>query len=92
MSFQVDGIAFDVGNTLIQDPFDGVLKMKAFEIRRAFSEAGYGFGDVEIAVAWSDANMRINYPFISHFYQEPDILRHCLDLLKVDKQDKQELS
>lgn len=91
MPFQVDGIAFDMGNTLIMDPFGRVLKMKAFEIRRAFSDAGYAFSDGEISDAWSEANERINYPFISHFYQEPGILGHCLDLLKVDKPDRQDL-
>ncbi|MBN2330832.1 MAG: HAD family hydrolase [Candidatus Aenigmarchaeota archaeon] len=91
MPFPVDGIAFDVGNTLITDPFDRVLKMKAFELKRAFSQAGYTFSAGEITDAWSEANKRVNYPFISHFYQEPGILRYCMDLLKVSGHERQDV-
>jgi HAD superfamily hydrolase (TIGR01549 family) len=91
MPFSVDGIAFDLGNTLILDPFDKVLRMKAFEMRRALSEAGYTCSESEIAGAWSEANRSIDYPFICHFYQEPPIISQCLDFLRVAKRDKPSL-
>ena len=34
MAFAVDGIAFDVGNTLILDPFETILRKKALEIKK----------------------------------------------------------
>jgi HAD superfamily hydrolase (TIGR01549 family) len=92
MPLSVDGIAFDVGNTLIPDPFDLVLKRKSFEMKRAFSRLGHDFSEREITDAWSGANMKINYPHIDHFYQEPAIVKHCLDLLKVDGAGKAQLA
>ncbi len=84
----VDGIAFDVGNTLILDPFDAVLLAKSYEIKRALADLGYGFPKDEIVDAWTEANRKVNYRFIDHFYQEQRIIAHCLDLLKVEKKDK----
>lgn len=92
MAFAVDGIAFDVGNTLILDPFETILRKKALEIKKAFSESGYSFYEKQICDAWSDANDGINYPFICHFYQERPVILQCLKLLKVEKAQRPKLA
>jgi HAD superfamily hydrolase (TIGR01549 family) len=91
MALAVDGIAFDVGNTLVLDPFDAVLKMKAVEIRRVFSSFGYPCTSDEIAEAWRKSNSAVNYRFVSHFYQERPIISQCMEFLGVEKRHRQQV-
>ncbi len=91
MLLAVDGIAFDIGNTLVLDPFDAVLRMKATEIRHMFSSFGYKFTSDEIIKAWQESNEAVNYRFISHFYQEKPIIGQCMEFLGVEKQHRRSI-
>lgn len=92
MAYNISAIAFDVGNTLILDPFEKVLKLKSIDLRRIFSKHGYDLPIQEITEAWRESNKRINEPDISHFYQESKTVNNCLDLLKVGKKDKSRIA
>jgi len=92
MALPIDGMAFDVGNTLILDPFEKVLDRKSLEMRQVLSRFGYNFTVKEIKDAWTEANRKVNYAFICHFYQEAPVVSHCLEILKVEKAKRPEIS
>ena len=91
MAIRVKGIAFDVGNTLVLDPFEGVLALKIMEFERIFAQRGYSIRRDEMTGAWNEANEVVNYHFVSHFYQEPGILVHVMDRLKIQREHRREL-
>ena len=41
VKFRVDGIALDYGNTLVLDPFEKVMEMKAFDFQKIMEANGY---------------------------------------------------
>lgn len=91
MALAVDGIAFDVGNMLVLDPFETVLKMKAVEIKRIFSSFGYPCTSDAISEAWTKSNSAVNYRFVSHFYQERPIISQCMEYLGIEKRHRQQI-
>ena len=79
-----DAIVFDKGNTLLMDPFDAVMELKAEEfgdICRSYKM--YILGS-ELAEYWTLANKEINYPFAGHFTQEEPIIQEALSKLGRD--------
>lgn len=89
---KVNGIGFDYGNTLVRDPFDKVMKLKACDFVRIMETNGYEVSGKKLVSAWSGVNMRLNYPFCSHFAQETQLIKAVLEKLKVKKKDRFRLS
>jgi HAD superfamily hydrolase (TIGR01549 family) len=77
-SRRVDAIVADYGNTLVLDPFLRILKTKSGMFQKLLDVEGYGANWQRIAQLWRRKNNEINYPFISHFYQEEAIVKLAL--------------
>jgi len=84
MAFDIEGIAFDLGNTLVPDPFDKTISRKSVEFRSAFAKHGISLASKAIADAWSEANSAVHGPHMCHFFQEAPILSHFLEKLGID--------
>jgi HAD superfamily hydrolase (TIGR01549 family) len=88
MKLKVDVVVFDYGNTLILDPFDKIMLLKGEEFQKAIEGFGYAFERKDIVRKWSEANLEVEYPFISHFSQEIPIIIHALKKLGVRKYER----
>jgi HAD superfamily hydrolase (TIGR01549 family) len=84
---RVDGIALDYGNTLVLDPFDRVMEIKAFDFRKIMEANGYEVSRKKLVETWKDANLTVNYPFCSHFSQEIPIIAEMLERLGIRRKD-----
>ena len=76
-------ICFDFGGTLLQNPFEGVMKYQINTFHSILKSHGYSMGREDIVYAWREADSKIQYPFISHFFQERDIVMNMLERLSV---------
>ncbi len=92
MALAIDGIAFDLGNTLILDPFEKVVSMKSVEFKSAFSKHGISLTSKAIADAWSEADSAVHGPHMCHFFQEAPILNHFLEKLGIGSALRPEIS
>ena len=64
-------LIFDLGGTLISDPFDKVLNTLAKKPYREMLEAVIGNENVDFFIsAWQHENRNYDFPFASHFMQE----------------------
>jgi FMN phosphatase YigB (HAD superfamily) len=62
---------FDLGGTLIDDPFDDVLQLMRSDILEEFKKWKLGEDAVtEFLACWREANLKSDHPFASHFLQE----------------------
>ncbi len=91
-TLRVSGVAFDFGNTLITDPFNRVMSIKGKEFQNVFYENGYDIEREEIVKVWNKTNNEVNYPFISHFYQERPVIMYALERLGIKKEDREKIS
>ncbi|RLJ00288.1 MAG: hypothetical protein DRP03_00915 [Candidatus Aenigmatarchaeota archaeon] len=80
---KVNYVCFDFGNTLLHDPFDKVMRYQSKRFQSILKEHGHAFGRDEIVKAWKEANAKMHYPFISHFFQERPIVANMLERLRV---------
>jgi HAD superfamily hydrolase (TIGR01662 family) len=85
---KIEGIGFDYGNTLVIDPFDKVMKLKANDFVAIMEANRYEISGRKLVKAWSEVNGRMNYPFCSHFCQEIPLVRAVLERLKVKRSDR----
>lgn len=76
-------IIFDMGNTLILDPFESVINKQAANFERIFKKYDISINKQEIISEWTKSNNNINYPYISHFSQEEPIIQDFLRRLKI---------
>jgi HAD superfamily hydrolase (TIGR01549 family) len=77
-SKRIDAMVADYGNTLVLDPFLRILRTRSGEFQKLLDVEGYGVSWQRIAQLWTKKNCEINYPFISHFYQEEAIVKLVL--------------
>ena len=77
-SKRINAMVADYGNTLVLDPFLRILRTRSGEFRKLLDVEGYGARWQRIAQLWIEKNYEINYPFISHFYQEEAIVKPAL--------------
>lgn len=71
-------VIFDQGNTLLMDPFQSVLTLQKNNFHKICQGYGIILNVQKIIEQWTRANTELNYPYISHFYQEIPIIRHAL--------------
>ena len=89
---KADGIGFDYGNTLVSDPFERVMKLKALDFVRVLEANGYEVVGKKFVKAWAEINKNVNYPYCSHFSQEIPLIKALLESLGVKKTDRNKLS
>ncbi len=87
MKIKATHIWFDKGNVLVLDPFPETLEKQAEKFELLFKKSGYEISRVRIVKAWKEANRKINYTNISHFFQEESIVCHALKSLGVKPED-----
>lgn len=75
---RVPVIVFDQGNTLLMDPFPAVMKLQKSRFQHVCNSRGVVLNIERMISEWTRSNSRINYPYISHFYQEEPILQDAL--------------
>ena len=75
---KTNAMVVDYGNTLVLDPFLRILKTRSSRFQKLLDARGYGTRWPEIAKLWIEKNEEINFPFISHFYQEEAIVEQTL--------------
>ncbi len=92
MLMRIEGIGFDYGNTLVSDPFERVMKLKACDFVRTMEENGYEISGKRFTSAWAAINRTVNYPFCSHFSQEIPLARALLEKLGVRRKDRTRMS
>ena len=80
---KVDVICFDFGDTLLADPFERVMMLQSVAFQKIFEEHGYGIERENIIYAWRSANNKVHYKFISHFFQEKEIVLNMLERLGI---------
>lgn len=79
----VETILFDYGHTLVSDPFNSVLELKAKLFVSLIEAKDFQVQKLELAKAWKQANREVQYPHISHFYQELAIVRRMFEILRI---------
>lgn len=79
----IETILFDYGHTLVSDPFRSVLELKAKRFISLIRDKGFYVGKLDLVKAWTQANSEVQYPHVSHFYQEPLIVRRMFDTLRI---------
>lgn len=84
---KVENILFDYGNTLVLDPFCSIYELQAEQFISLFRTKGLQIAKLELIDAWIQANNEINYPHISHFYQEKKIVENALQKLQISPDD-----
>ncbi|HKZ45075.1 MAG TPA: HAD family hydrolase [archaeon] len=89
---KVDAVIFDYGNTIVHEPLLDVLKIRMDELQKILKKSGYEFRDKEIIGSWIEADNSVNYPHITHFFQELSIVNKFLKILGVKKSDMPRLS
>jgi len=89
---KVNAVVFDYGNTIVHDPFQDILKLKAVDFQKTFEKSGYNIGRKEIIEKWNEANENVNYIHISHFAQEEPIIEEALENLGIKHLDVSSLS
>jgi putative hydrolase of the HAD superfamily len=89
---KVDAMVFDYGNTLVLDPFEKVLKLKAYDFLKVMEKNGYEVSRKRFTGAWRKINETLNYPFCSHFAQDKRFIRIALEKVGVTKNKRGELS
>jgi HAD superfamily hydrolase (TIGR01509 family) len=85
---RIGGIGFDYGNTLVSDPFEKVMRLKACDFVKTMEANGYEVAGRKFVKAWSDVNRSLNYPFCSHFAQETPLIKAVLEKLGARKKDR----
>ena len=80
---KVSAIIFDQGNTLLLDPFARVMDLQEEHFVEICQNVGLSVNGQIIKDEWTKSNKEIDYPYISHFYQEEPILYHALKNLYV---------
>lgn len=83
----IDTLVIDYGNTLVLDPFFRILEMKSTEFQEWIKAKGYNVEWQHLARLWIIANKEIDFPFISHFYQERAIVKQALRNAGLDERD-----
>ena len=72
-------VLFDLGGTLIDDPFEDVLRMIHSDVLAEFKNRKLEEEAVtEFLVCWRGANLKTDYPFASHFLQEETWIAEAL--------------
>jgi FMN phosphatase YigB (HAD superfamily) len=72
-------ILFDLGGTLIDDPFEDVLILIDPFLRAEFTNRNIGEDAVaEFLANWREANLKSDHPFASHFLQEETWITEAL--------------
>ncbi len=89
---KVDAVVFDYGNTLVLDPFEKVLILKAYDFLKVMEKNGYEVSKKRFFEAWKKINETVNHPFCSHFAQDTRFLKIVLEKLGVPKNKRGELS
>jgi HAD superfamily hydrolase (TIGR01549 family) len=79
----IETILFDYGNTLVSDPFNTILELKAKHFVSLIKAKGFQIGKLKLIKAWSQANGEVQYPHISHFYQETLIIKRMYEILRI---------
>jgi FMN phosphatase YigB (HAD superfamily) len=86
---EVEGVVFDLSNVLISDPFDRIMELKGKEFQNVLEKIQ--IKREEFIKAWREANKSVEYPFISHFYQEIPIIVHALNKIGI-KENAEEIA
>ncbi|MCK5022895.1 MAG: HAD family hydrolase [Candidatus Aenigmarchaeota archaeon] len=89
---KVEGIGFDYGNTLVLDPFERVVELKAFEFVRIMERNKYEVSKKRLLDAWKKINETMNYKFCSHFAQEVPLIETVLEKIGVHKRDRSKIA
>lgn len=72
-------VLFDLGGTLIDDPFEDVLRMIRSDIVEEFRNWKLEEDAVaEFLLSWHEANLKSDHPFASHFLQEETWIAEAL--------------
>jgi len=72
-------VLFDLGGTLIDDPFEDVLHMIHFDVLAEFKNWKIEEDVVtEFFASWREANLKTDHPFASHFLQEETWIAEAL--------------
>jgi len=87
-----EAVGFDYGNTLVLDPFEKVMSLKANDFVKIMEKNGYEITKKKLIDVWRDVNLNVNYPFCSHFAQEIPLLRELLERLGVKRNDCYKIS
>jgi FMN phosphatase YigB (HAD superfamily) len=72
-----DLVLFDLGDTLIDDPFDAALALLAEAPDREVRDLAPALRS-ELLATWRQANREVDHPFASHFVQEEVWPLHAL--------------
>ncbi len=91
MKIQAKAIIFDQGNTLIIDPFSGILELHKHEFRGLCAKYGVEVSEKELTDQWIKANREVDFPYLSHFMQEEPIVQRALAGLKVAEETAAQL-
>ncbi len=78
---KIDSIVFDYGNTIVFDPFEKILRLESRRFHEIFQKYNYQVDSNEIVKQWAESNRNINYPFVSHFFQEEPIVEDVVEKL-----------
>lgn len=89
---KIDTLIFDYGNTLILDPFPKILEARSCEFHERLSAKGYDCKWQHLAQSWAKANKELDRPFISHFYQEKEIIERALRQAEINDADVSTIS
>jgi FMN phosphatase YigB (HAD superfamily) len=75
----VNLVLFDLGGTLIDDPFEGVLREIRSDLVAEFRNWKLEEDSVaEFLASWREANLKSDHPFASHFLQEETWIAEAL--------------
>ena len=81
-------IVFDLGNTLIADPREQIIRALAPRAVAALRRHLPKLTQKAFIRAWVDADSRINFPFASHFMQEESFVSAGLADLGLERQHR----
>jgi len=89
---KIDTLIFDYGNTLVLDPFLKILGIRSNEFCERLNAKGYKNKWQYLFQSWVTTNKELNLPFISHFYQEKEVIERALREAGIDKKDVSTIS
>ena len=78
----IDVVVFDYGNTIVLDPFEDVIE-KTIEFISSLVKRKEG----EVRLAFLRANREVNYPHITHFALEEEVVWNALRRLNIKEKD-----
>lgn len=89
---RINEIVFDYGNTLLLDPFDEIIRKQSIKLRRILASEGYKTRWSRVKKVWIQVNKQVDFPFVSHFYQDERIVKAALEGVGIEQRDSQRLT